>query len=69
MEQSSIIAQRGWWASHTSDGSVFYECLQKDACLPGTNGTRVMCAPGYAGTLCAVCADGYFEQFGRCVPV
>lgn len=67
MEQSAIIARQGWWASDKSDGTLFYECLQAEACLPGANGSRATCAPGYAGILCAVCADGYFEQFGRWV--
>lgn len=25
------------------------------------------CATGYRGTLCAVCEEGFFEQFGECV--
>ncbi len=67
VEQRAIIAKQGWWASGRSDGTLFYECLQPEACLPGKNGSRATCAPGYAGILCAVCADGYFEQFGRWV--
>ena len=32
------------------------------------NGSRARCADGYGGVACSVCADGYFEQFGRCGP-
>ena len=31
------------------------------------NGSRSECAPGYTAIACSVCADGYFEQFGKCV--
>ncbi len=30
------------------------------------NGSRAMCAPGFASIACSACADGYFLQFGNC---
>ena len=67
VEQAAIVAQRGWWARNSASTTVFYKCMSADACLPGGNGTKSVCRAGYSGTLCAVCSDGYFEQFGRCV--
>ena len=32
----------------------------------GGNGSRAVCAPGYTGIMCSVCADNYFQQFGKC---
>ena len=29
---------------------------------PGGNGSRSLCAVGYSGVLCTVCAPGYFLQ-------
>ena len=65
--QGGIIANSGYWASTSSDGLTFYSCPIAEACLPGANGTRVQCRAGYAGVLCSVCDDQYFEQFGQCV--
>jgi hypothetical protein len=60
---------------------TFYECPIKDACLPppkrslATSNSTIsdasviaptLCANGYQGIACSVCADGYFEQFGLC---
>ena len=64
--QASIVAQRGWWAPEDSDGLQFYPCPMIGSCLSGGNGSRAQCATGYSGIACSVCADGYFEQFGRC---
>ena len=49
-----------------SDGLTFYRCPLAAACLPGVNGSRAMCATGYQGVLCTVCAPGYFTQYGLC---
>jgi hypothetical protein len=65
VELAGVVARLGFWASNSSGGGVFHECLIPEACLPGVNGSRSMCAEGYSGVLCAVCADGYFEQFGK----
>ena len=70
-----VIAQPGFWAETNTSASpgdssaslTFYRCPLADACLPGVNGSRVECAPGYGSVACSVCLDGYFEQFGRCV--
>ena len=64
--QSDIVAQAGWWASDGSSGLVFYKCAIAEACLSGGNGSRARCRAGYVGIACSVCADGYFEQFGKC---
>ncbi len=66
VERAGIIAQQGFWSPPGS--STFYKCANLDACLPGVNGTASTCAVGYAGVVCSVCDDAYFEQFGRCVP-
>ena len=65
--QQGVVARSGYWAPSNSDGSTFYACPIADACLAGGNGTRSRCADGYVGVLCSVCADGYFEQFGKYV--
>lgn len=63
VQLSSVVAQRGFWSQPSSDR--FYPCPVADACLPGVNGSRSTCAEGYTGIVCSVCADGFFEQFGR----
>jgi hypothetical protein len=65
--QPRIVARVGFWASPSSDGSRFYRCPIQGACVGGGNGSRAVCATGYAHVVCSLCADGYFEQFGRCV--
>jgi hypothetical protein len=65
--QADIVARAGYWASASSDGSRFYRCPILGACVGGGNGTRAVCATGYAHVACSLCADGYFEQFGQCV--
>ncbi len=65
--QSDIVSRVGWWASGSSSGLRYYECVLREACLPGRNGTRSQCAEGYGGATCSVCSDGFFLQFGRCV--
>jgi hypothetical protein len=67
VEQADIVARAGYWASPSSDGSRFYHCPVRGACVGGINGSRAVCAPGYAHVACSLCADGYFEQFGLCV--
>jgi hypothetical protein len=65
--QADIVARAGYWASPSSDGSRFYRCPVADACLQGgVNGSRAVCATGYDHVACSLCADGYFEQFGKC---
>ncbi len=66
--QSSIVARAGYWASPSSDGSRFYRCPILGSCVGGGNGSRAACATGYAHVACSLCDDGYFEQFGLCVP-
>jgi hypothetical protein len=71
VESSNIVSQRGWWASPSSDGSRFYRCPIRDACMPGAglvNGSssRTRCADGFDGILCGSCALGYFPQYGTC---
>jgi hypothetical protein len=42
--QRDIVAQAGYWASPSSDGSRFYACPIAGACLPGgVNGSRGVC--------------------------
>jgi hypothetical protein len=65
--QADIVAREGYWASPSSDGSRFYSCPTLGACVGGGNGSRAVCATGYASVACSLCADGYFEQFGLCV--
>jgi hypothetical protein len=65
--QADIVAQAGYWASPSSDGSRFYRCPLPDACQRGVNGSRAVCAKGYAHVACSLCASNYFEQFGKCV--
>ncbi len=65
--QGNIAAREGYWASSSSDGSRFYRCPIIGACVGGGNGSRAVCATGYAHVACSLCADGYFEQFGLCV--
>jgi hypothetical protein len=65
--QADIVARVGYWASPSSDGSRFYRCPILGACVGGGNGSRAVCATGYDHVACSLCADGYFEQFGRCV--
>jgi hypothetical protein len=67
VELRNIIARQGWWAPPTGNGTTFYACPIHDACLPGANGSRVVCAPGYTAVVCSVCDKGYFFKFGRCV--
>jgi hypothetical protein len=66
--QANIVARVGYWASPSSDGSRFYRCPILGACVGGGNGSRAACATGYDHVACSLCADGYFEQFGLCVP-
>ena len=51
-QQQDIVAQLGYWAPSDSDGSVFYKCPIPQACLPGVNGSRSQCAPGYGSIAC-----------------
>jgi hypothetical protein len=69
VEQRDIVAQAGWWASDASDGLKYYRCPLAGSCKAGAsgNGSRAVCETGYAHVACSLCADGYFEQFGRCV--
>ncbi|MGB1141864.1 MAG: hypothetical protein ACPG1A_13260, partial [Halioglobus sp.] len=72
--QSDLVAQPGFWAPEGANGLRFYECPIEEACMAGgsvmvgntTIQVLAQCANGYTGTLCGVCADGFFEQFGRC---
>ena len=61
-QQADIVARQGYWAAPASDGTLFYKCPIPQACLPGVNGSRSMCAPGYGSRVCSLCVDGYFEQ-------
>jgi hypothetical protein len=61
VRQENIVAQSGYWASESSSGLVFYTCPVTEACIQG-NGTKAQCREGYAGVLCTVCDNGYFEQ-------
>ena len=40
-----------------------YECPRPESCLGGIESG---CAPGYAGPLCMVCAEGHVNSFGSC---
>ncbi len=57
------MSREGFWAPPGS--FTFYRCDKPEACLPGVNGSRTVCATGYTGVVCDVCADGFFEQFDR----
>ena len=76
--QDDIVAQPGFWASSQSTGLTYYPCPIAAACLqpqlPASRHVdvapvpyRAQCATGYYGIACSVCADGYYEQFGKCV--
>ena len=49
-----------------SSGLQYAKCPLASACLPGTNGTRAQCRPGFQSIACSACASGYFLQFGSC---
>jgi hypothetical protein len=67
--QREIVSLPGYWAS-SAGGLTFYVCPIPAACLPGENGTRTTCAPGYGSIACSVCLEGYFQQVSvwRAVP-
>ncbi len=64
--QTDIVARQGYWAAPSSDGTLFYKCPIPEACLPGVNGSRSTCAPGYGSLACSLCVEGYFEQVCSC---
>lgn len=71
LQQVAVQAEEGWWSSDDSPALRFYKCPIEEACRGKevtSNGTEVKagCAKGYTGLLCALCADGYFRQFGKC---
>ena len=66
--QDFIVALEGYWAPATGQ-LKFYRCPLAESCLPGSNGSRSVCAQGYTGLLCSGCDFGYFLQYGVCVQV
>ena len=69
VEETAVQASPGWWSTPSS--LQFYKCPIPGACLgkrSTDNGTVLGagCAQGYTGLLCALCDDGYFQQFGKC---
>jgi hypothetical protein len=40
VQQHNVVAQDGWWASQSSDGSRFHRCLDAAACIKPRPPTR-----------------------------
>jgi hypothetical protein len=72
--QQHIVAQAGYWASPSSDGSRFYRCLVTSACkTPSTlssnvtsSAARAECSRGRTGVLCGVCERGFYASGNGC---
>jgi len=55
--QATLSLDPHYWRSSNLTDSIL-PCLISESCLGGLNST---CAPGYNGTLCGACAEGYYR--------
>ena len=62
-----LDARSGWWRS-TPAAEELFACPLRSSCLPGNRSAADACAPGYAGPVCGVCAEGYRRWGAACVP-
>ena len=63
---AKIYLDAGYWRRYSSSKTVL-PCLLGSVSCPGGPGTGDdACALGYAGPLCASCADGYYLSSGTC---
>ena len=62
-----LDARAGWWRS-TPAAEELFACPLRSSCLPGNRSAADACAPGYAGAVCGVCAEGYRRWGAACVP-
>ena len=46
----------GYWGDRNHP-EIYHKCWPRESCL---GGTEFECREGRTGTLCAICADGYF---------
>jgi hypothetical protein len=67
---ATMVALPGYWSVPAS--ANFYACRRAAACLGGVPGpgagVRSVCAAGYTGVLCDVCAPGYYLALSSCMP-
>ena len=62
---ASVASLSGWWRDTNSHTPTFYVCpYGNDACTSSATGT---CQNGYAGTVCGICAEGYYMAASICV--
>jgi hypothetical protein len=61
-----IAVSAGYWRRHNTSEAVL-DCLgDVNGCAGGNVTGDALCAAGYQGPLCAVCADGYYSSSGLC---
>jgi hypothetical protein len=61
-----IEVSAGYWRRHNTSEAVL-DCLgDANGCAGGNGAGNALCAAGYQGPLCAVCADGYYSSNGLC---
>eukprot|EP01112_Ceratiomyxa_fruticulosa_P000834 TRINITY_DN1076_c0_g2_i1.p1 TRINITY_DN1076_c0_g2~~TRINITY_DN1076_c0_g2_i1.p1 ORF type:complete len:917 (+),score=160.47 TRINITY_DN1076_c0_g2_i1:59-2752(+) len=58
-----VTTYEGYWRTDP-ESLTFYPCPATSSCL---GGQESVCAEGYTGTLCGVCADGYGSKGNHCV--
>jgi len=63
-ENDTLYPKKGY-ARFDVKSDVFVRCFYKEACLRGNMQNELKnCAEGYAGVLCASCADNYWKPHG-----
>lgn len=63
---NQLDLDRGYWRRYPTNEEVM-ACVSDIGCQGGNLTGNGLCAIGYAGPLCSVCADGYFSVSGLCV--
>lgn len=65
-----MVLEPGWTAKDIGNGqSAYFLCVGGETSCPGGSVANLTCGIGYAGLLCANCAEGYHSAAGnRCKP-
>lgn len=59
--QSKFTLLKGYWRQSSESYEVL-PCLRDEACTGGTFVGDEVCGKGFAGPLCAVCAENHFRS-------